>query len=258
MIAVGAYATMNKYVNVNNLEQNLENEIQVGNILPFSSIGPTLDGRTKPDITAPGFIISSISSFQVQNEFTEEASSADVYADTSPVNGRIYKFAAEKGTSMASPVVAGAVALMLEANPQLNPQQVITILKTTARTDNFTGTIPSTGSNTWGWGKIDIHAAVKAAEVTSLPSTKRPPVLLAQSAVYPNPASDVITITLPLNLINKPCSYAVLDLSGKQFATHTITPAHTFTIPVTQLPKGLYLLRITGSTTVITNMFIKQ
>ena len=257
IITVGAYAARNKYTNIYNEVRSLENDVAVGNITNFSSMGPTLDGRTKPDITAPGLqVISSISSF-MQDYGDEETIKSVAYTLNSPVNGRIYKYAADSGTSMASPVVAGAVALMLEANPKLNPQQVLTILKNTARTDHFTGNIPSTGSNTWGWGKIDIHAAVKAAEIPNLPSANRTNALHTQS-VYPNPATDMITITLPEKLIDKPCSYTILDLSGKQVATSNIASSRTFTVPVTQLPRGIYLLKITGNATTITKKFIKQ
>lgn len=254
VITVGAYAVRNKYININNVEQNFANQA-VGDITAFSSKGPTLDGRTKPDITAPGFeVISSISSIA---DYNNPASvNAIVYSSISPLNGRTYKYAAESGTSMASPVVAGAVALMLEANPKLNPQQVLTILKNTARKDNFTGSIPASGSNTWGWGKINIQAAVKASEIPKIRSN-----LYTQfnpNLIYPNPVTDMITITLPENLINKPCSYTILDLLGKQLATNTISPSSSFTVPVTLLPKGVYLLKVTDNATTITNRFIKQ
>jgi hypothetical protein len=64
-------------------------------------------------------------------------------------------FAKMQGTSMASPMVTGVLALWLEAYPNLTPTQAKTLLKDNAWTDSFTGTIPVNGSNTWGWGKID-------------------------------------------------------------------------------------------------------
>ena len=66
------------------------------------------------------------------------------------------------GTSMASPVTAGVVALMLDANPQLTPAQVYNILCATAKDIEETGfDIHS------GYGIIDAEAAVKAAKTAS-------------------------------------------------------------------------------------------
>lgn len=56
---------------------------------------------------------------------------------------------------MATPVVTGTVALWLQADPTLTPAQVKQYLKDSAITDVYTGTILPTGSNTWGWGKVD-------------------------------------------------------------------------------------------------------
>ncbi|MBK8659377.1 MAG: S8 family serine peptidase [Bacteroidetes bacterium] len=58
-----------------------------------------------------------------------------------------------QGTSMSSPAVGGIIALLLEANLSLTPQQVKDILATTAIVDSSTGIIPAQGSLPWGYGK---------------------------------------------------------------------------------------------------------
>ncbi|WP_082697163.1 S8 family peptidase [Kocuria rosea] len=102
-----------------------------GNLSTFSSRGPTRDGRSAPTIAAPGQAILSANS---------GASSSDM------------QYISMSGTSMASPHVAGAVALMLQASPTLTQREVINRLVGAARDDNFTGNVPN---NDWGAGKLD-------------------------------------------------------------------------------------------------------
>lgn len=78
-----------------------------------------------------------------------------------PVNGRpklFDGFADKNGTSMASPHVAGAFALMKEVNPALDRQKVLDIIRDTTKTP----TRPD--PDTWGYGILDIKAAVEKAK----------------------------------------------------------------------------------------------
>jgi len=153
-----------------------------GAIAGFSSFGPTYDGRLKPDISAPGVgVISSVSSFTNMSLPTVNASVN--------FNGRTYNFVAFSGTSMSSPMVTGIVALMLQANPSLTPQQVKEIIKNTARHDNQTGLIPVTGSTRWGWGKINAWKAVKMA-YTGVQEISESNAF----SIYPNPATEFIYV----------------------------------------------------------------
>ena len=174
VISVGAHASETKFSG---------GVIRNGILASFSSRGPTMDGRVKPDISAPGVsVTSSLSSFTTESHGIEE---------TTMFNGRTYNFAKFSGTSMASPAAAGVVALMLDANPALTPSEVKTILKSSARTDNRTGIIPSTGSTDWGWGKVTATAAVKAAiQYTAVNELGN----ASSVAIYPNPASDHLTV----------------------------------------------------------------
>jgi subtilisin family serine protease len=99
--------------------------IDLGKIAFFSSRGPTRDGRLKPDVVAPGYYVLG----------PEAGSSSYVLM---------------RGTSMASPVVAGLVALILEENPNLDVNGVRSILTSQALSDGFTGSLPN---NIYGYGK---------------------------------------------------------------------------------------------------------
>ena len=97
----------------------------------FSSRGPTwIDFSAKPDLVAPGVGIESLS----DPHSTLYGELQDYLLDGAGVTS--YKpYLSLTGTSMAAPVVAGAVALMLEANPSLTPNAVKAILQYTAEAE---------------------------------------------------------------------------------------------------------------------------
>ena len=165
-----------------------EIRLQNGNIVGgrqanFTSKGPTLDGRRKPDISAPGVsVASSVSSFTTQNYTLLESVN---------FNGKEYPFTRISGTSMASPGVAGVVALMLQANPGLMYVDVKKILQLSARLDNNTGVITDTSDLSWGWGKVNASVAVRIAE-SWVPTIIVP--YIESHTLYPNPASNRLFI----------------------------------------------------------------
>lgn len=101
-------------------------------VASFSSRGPGLiDGSLKPDLVAPGVGIESLADAGSVLYQTRPAARrwGTVRTSTEP-------YLTLSGTSMAAPVVAGTVALMLQANPSLSPQSVKTILQRTAESSN--------------------------------------------------------------------------------------------------------------------------
>jgi len=86
----------------------------------FTSKGPTpVDKKDKPDIAAPGVEIVSLRS-------------PNSTIDKEPVIHYGDYYTLLSGTSMATPIVAGIVALMIQANPNLTPAQIKQIIKETA------------------------------------------------------------------------------------------------------------------------------
>ena len=100
-----------------------------GNRADFSSVGPTVDGRTKPDIMAMGV--------------SDQLASA----------GGNSSYGAGSGTSFACPLSAGVAALVLCANPHLTPMQVREAMRQTANN-------ASSPNDFYGWGILDALAAV--------------------------------------------------------------------------------------------------
>ena len=210
-----------------------------GAIASFSSYGPRYDGVMKPDISAPGVsVISSMSSF------TDAAFTSSGSVD---FNGRTYHFAKLSGTSMASPMVAGVSALILDANPYLSARQVKEIIMQTARQDNFTGVIPAGGSNRWGAGKINAYAAVQLALVTV-------GVMEVNETftwnLYPNPATNELTFSGT----NEAFQFIeIVDLMGKIIRK----PVNNNKISISDLQPGTYWLRLTIHGKIEQQKFIK-
>ncbi len=112
-------------------------------IASFSSIGPTRDGRQKPDLAAPGQAIISCTS-------TDAA-----IASSSAIDSYYHK---NQGTSMSSPVAAGCVALMLDYDASATAAQVKTNLTSSVTTDAYTGgALPD---YQWGYGKLNVFNAI--------------------------------------------------------------------------------------------------
>ena len=148
----------------------------LNDIANFSSRGPRRNCSNpakcppvmKPEITAPGAMIQAAMSFDTakpQDPTFVEADGVHV---------------AQNGTSMATPHVSGAVALMLQVNPALTPEQVKAALFSTRQTNAFSTSLPTFDANSpdmpanpnyaWGYGILDAAAAVRSLQ----PSTGTP------------------------------------------------------------------------------------
>src|SRR6188474_2635758 len=98
-------------------------------IAPFSSRGPTwFDFTAKPDLVAPGVGIESLA-----DGHSTLYGLLPTYLLAGTVKTAFKPYLSLSGTSMSAPVVAGTVALMLEANPSLTPNAVKGILQYTAQ-----------------------------------------------------------------------------------------------------------------------------
>lgn len=154
VISVGSYSTRLRKMEANGEMFVLKDYVE-GDLSYFSSRGPTWDGRVKPDICAPGQFIASVYSTPYMPYYVSY-----LLFDSTSWQGVPYYYCLMQGTSMASPVMTGTVALWLQHNPSLNVEGVRALLHNSGRTDQFTGPIPATGSNLWGWGKLDAFAGV--------------------------------------------------------------------------------------------------
>ena len=142
-------------------------------IASYSSKGPTqVDHIIKPDLLAPGNLVSSLLSpdGSLQKSFPQNAVPLNYYQETDQTTPSTSYFTLS-GTSMAAPVVSGAAAVLLQAHPELTPDQVKARLMRTAYKSfptSSTAVDPITGQSftteydifTVGAGYVDIQAAL--------------------------------------------------------------------------------------------------
>ncbi|MFX0211503.1 MAG: S8/S53 family peptidase, partial [Candidatus Hodarchaeota archaeon] len=102
-----------------------------GSLTGFSSIGPTADGRIKPDVVAMGQGVYAVSTSRGEEE----------------------SYTLINGTSASCPLVAGVCALVLQAHPEWGPMEVRDAIRNTASRAADPDTL-------YGWGLVDAYKAV--------------------------------------------------------------------------------------------------
>ena len=135
----------------------------------FSSVGPTFDGRIKPDVMAMGANVT-VASYSNPQEYSKNS-----------------------GTSFSCPLTAGAAALLIEENPQATPAQIRESLRSTAsRAEN--------PDRFMGWGIINADSADYYLKYMSIEKDKTEflPQTYILSQNYPNPFNPSTTIFLYL------------------------------------------------------------
>jgi subtilisin family serine protease len=181
----------------------------------FSSIGPSSDGRIKPDVMAQG--------------------QADVLSDE--FGNIVY----ESGTSFSSPIMAGMVACLWQANPTKTNVEIRQLLLKSA--DRFT-----TPDNQYGYGIPDFNLAV--ANGLSLNTFSKD-----DFVIYPNPVIDFITISLPVGLDQAMVS--IYSISGQKVLDKEIT-IESPSISLKALSKGMYVYKVESNSFFKSGKIIKR
>ena len=135
-------------------------------IAAFSSLGPTAhDHAAKPDLVAPGVGIYSLSSpgSTLYDRWPEALLPGAAGPPDMP-------YLSLSGTSQAAPVVAGTVALMLQANPSLTPNAVKAILQYTAEMYDGHSYLAQGAGFLNARGAVDLALAFNTAPAARAPS----------------------------------------------------------------------------------------
>lgn len=209
----------------------------------YSAVGPTFDGRMKPDVMAPGSnIVSSYSSYYIENH--PDASDIPSGVAHFDFNGRTYAWQSDAGTSMSAPIVGGAIALWLQANPTLTPDDCRRIFAKTCTHYDPTLSYPNIY---YGQGQIDVYRGL--LEALNL-TTKIPDLPTAQpSAATIKLAANGISVCFS-HPLQSPATIVFYSVSGQKLRSATIQPGNThYIIGVGGLPHGVFAVRLTSSDT---------
>ena len=177
-------------------------DVELYNDYPYTPDSPTEIGLIRPDLCAPGLNIISL--------------------DFNTDNG----YCSMDGTSMATPCVAGTIALMLSKNPELTPAQIDEILERTAV--HFS----EHKNNDYGSGRLDALAAIQAVpDWDGAPESTE-----SQVTIFPNPSQGDFTIQCEgMKQIE------VFTMDGRVFKNiNTESPVQH----LNGLPNGTYLVKI--------------
>jgi hypothetical protein len=212
-----------------------DSSVHADRVRDFSSVGPNpLFDVVKPDFVAPGSAIRLLPSYQATGVLGAES----VNSFQPEFGGTPLRFAS--GTSMSSPNVAGAAALLLALHPGWSPDQVRSALATTAVRNGITqqdGTTPATDFDR-GSGRIDVAVAARAT------------LLLAEStaaylAADPANSGDPATLNVA-SLMSSDCSGTC---SWQRTFTNEGTSTTSWDVALVEGPVGLELVSVPPSLT---------
>ena len=264
VIGVGSYDNKATFTSLKGTRKDYSSICTPGGLSFFSSRGPLLGGHIyKPTVLAPGFFVCS----SVNDTMKTYRSSDVTYAIDSNRQPVTYDEAAEgkehflygmfAGTSMATPAASGIIALWLQANPELTPEDVTEIIKQTAKHDDL---VPGTQGEYQvghGYGKMDAYAGLKKAlqmaEETGVEQT-----LEADQPVTLQKTGDAWRVLF--NITVPQAGVSVSTLGGAVVKTIDLggqTRGSEQTVDLGGLQTGVYVVTISTPQAAVSRKFVK-
>ncbi len=234
ILSVGAYNNRVNWINSAG-EFKSDSAVAEGRIAGFSSNGPTVDGRIKPNISAPGqYIASSYHKDQLPGWLMPYVLHVDSFNQD-----KVY-YAMASGTSMASPHAAGLVALLLQhTQGNLNYSEMIDIVQSSAKKDEFTTGLTN---NIYGHGKIQAFTAYLASNVFANTHTfesideKHPYFIKEDGFLNVKGISEAVSVQV-----------SIYDLSGRLYYEQNLGLERTINLNnIHRMNGGIYIIRLAG------------
>jgi serine protease AprX len=172
-------------------------------IASYSSRGPSrLDFVAKPDLVAPGNLITSVLSYgsSLYQEYSSIGGVPWSAYMANPPAGLSTNYFTMSGTSMSAPVVTAAAALLLQKNPLLSPDTIKARLMLSA--DKWTGPTGSADIFTYGAGFLDIPAAIANPAFTLGYAMSPTAAHQSNGNVTINPIGSLLSIITGLGLLD--------------------------------------------------------
>ena len=189
-----------------------------GNYVSFSSRGPTVDGRIKPDVMAQG----SSSAVIGTSGFVDFSS----------------------GTSFSSPIMAGVVACLWQSRPEIPNGQIMQIVRESAHLFN-------NPTDQMGYGIPNFEDAYNALQVLGIEND----FLLSNFALYPNPVSSRINISFPQQI--QEAQFTIHSILGNEILSTQISTTNNV-VDIETLTTGMYIATITSNNKSISFKVIKE
>lgn len=187
----------------------------------ISSIGPTADNRIKPDVAALG-ISTAVASDNGSVTFSD-------------------------GTSFASPLVAGLMAGVWQAYPELTAAELLNVIR-------LSGSQYDNPDNELGFGIPNFVTIVQLIEEIDLPTVD-------DLTVYPNPTQNsFVNLAFDESFFNEPVNVQLVRINGQVINRYDFTPTerdNRIQVGLDNTPAGLYLLKIAGTGGTFTKKVIR-
>lgn len=238
VIGVGSAVNRTKYVDSRGTAHDNPTALPTGSLSMFSTRGPTVDGRIKPDIVAPGeFVISARSHFLDEPQLV-------LGSDTTMV--------VLSGTSMSTPATAGAVALYLQKNPTADFNEIRNAIVTSARQDAFTASNGPIPNGHWGNGKLDIFAALAQSQ-SDVEFDRNGNYVSDAVSIRSNPTTGTAVLRMVLPRAST-VDLALSNLAGEEALRTSLgtfgTGAYSLPLELGNLTQGVYAYRVTIGETI--------
>jgi subtilisin family serine protease len=230
VIAVGNYINKSSY-------QACDSSFVVGTDIPGalaanSSIGPTRDGRIKPDITASGTLTFA----PVRLAYASSINPIAMAMGCMHLR--------DGGTSTASPVVAGVAALFFQRFPNATWFDVKRAVTLCAYSDSFSLSAGPLPNNTWGYGKVDGFQTILPCAAVGIPETEN--LSYTNLSVSPNPFNDHATIHFDLTgMHSKKGEIKIFDAIGNEVRKISFAKqAGEIVLKKQELTSGVYFISL--------------